>query len=139
MRPDQRGAMAAVEAALILPVLLLMVGLTVVLAQDQLAQQAVSSAAAQGARAASVERTPATATTAAHQVVTSTLSEAGIQCSSTSVAVNAAGLTAAIGARAQVSVTVSCQIDFQVGFPGFPASRTLTQTGTSPVDTHRSR
>lgn len=131
--------MAAVEAALILPVLLLMVGLTVVLAQDQLAQQAVSSAASQGARAASVERSPGAATAAAQQVVSSSLSEAGIDCSTTEIAVNTAGLTAALGARAQVSVTVSCTVEFQVGFPGFPASRTLTQTGTSPVDTYRSR
>ena len=52
---------------------------------------------------------------------------------------NAAGLRAPLGTPATVSVTVSCTVDFGVGLPGFPQTRTLTATKSSPVDTYRSR
>lgn len=52
---------------------------------------------------------------------------------------NAAGLRAPLGTPATVSVTVSCTVDFGVGLPGFPATRTLSATKSSPVDTYRSR
>lgn len=131
--------MVAVETALILPVLLGMIGLLVVLANSALTQMAVSSAASQAARAASIERDTGTAVAAARAVAASTLAESGIDCRSTGTSVNAGGLRAPLGVAASVSVTVTCTVDFGVGLPGFPQSRTLTATGTSPVDTYRSR
>lgn len=136
---DQRGLSGAVEAAIILPVLAMFIGLVVVVARDALAGQAVASAAAHGARAASVERSASAAVPAAESVVQNSLDEAGVDCITASTAVDAAGLTAPIGARASVSVTVTCQVDFGVTFPGFPSSRSITETRTSPVDTYRSR
>lgn len=131
--------MVAVETAIILPVLLGMVGLLVVLATGALAQMTVDSAASQAARAASLERDTGTATASARQVAASTLTESGNTCRTSNVAVNAAGLRAPLGTPATVSVTVTCTVDLQVGLPGFPATRTLTATKTSPVDTYRSR
>ena len=131
--------MVAVETAIILPVLLGMVGLLVVLATGALAQMTVDSAASQAARAASLERDTATATASARQVAASTLTESGTTCRSSNVAVNAAGLRAPLGTPAVVSVTVTCTVDLQVGLPGFPSTRTLTATKSSPVDTYRSR
>ena len=139
MHRGERGAMVAVETALILPVLLGMVGLLIVLAFSAQASMAVGSAASQAARAASLERNTSTAVGAARDVATSTLAESGIECRSHTVAVNAGGLNAPLGAVASVSVTVTCTVDLQVGLPGFPATRTLTATKTSPVDTYRSR
>ena len=131
--------MVAVETAIILPVLLGMVGLLVVLATGALAQMAVDSAASQAARAASLERDTGTATASARQVAASTLTESGTTCRNSNVAVNAAGLRAPLGTPAVVSVTVTCTVDLQVGLPGFPSTRTLTATKSSPVDTYRSR
>ena len=131
--------MVAVETALILPVLLGMVGLLIVLASSAQASMAVGSAASQAARAASLERDAAAAVTAARTIATSTLTESGIECRSHTVSVNAGGLNAPLGAVASVSVTVTCTVDFGVGLPGFPDTRTLTATKTSPVDTYRSR
>ena len=131
--------MVAVETAIILPVLLAMVGLLVVLATGALAQMTVNSAASQAARAASLERDAPAAVTAARTIATSTLTESGIECRSHTVSVKASGLSAPLGAVASVSVTVTCTVDFGVGLPGFPQSRTLTATGASPVDTYRSR
>lgn len=131
--------MVAVETAIILPVLLAMVGLLVVLATGALAQMTVDSAASQAARAASLERDTGTATASARQVAASTLTESGNTCRTSNVAVNAAGLRAPLGTPATVSVTVTCTVDLQVGLPGFPSTRTLTATKSSPVDTYRSR
>ena len=131
--------MVAVETAIILPVLLGMVGLLVVLATGALAQMTVDSAASQAARAASLERDTGTATASARQVAASTLTESGTTCRTSNVAVNASGLRAPLGTPATVSVTVTCTVDLQVGLPGFPSTRTLTATKTSPVDTYRSR
>lgn len=139
MHRGERGAMVAVETALILPILLGMVGLLIVLASSAQASMAVASAASQAARAASLERDTSTAVGAARDVATSTLAESGIECRSSSVSVNAGGLKAPLGAVASVSVTVTCTVDFGVGLPGFPTTRTLSATKTSPVDTYRSR
>ncbi len=138
-RGDERGAMVAVETALILPILLGMIGLLIVLAASAQTSMAVGSAASQAARAASLERDTGAATAAAHTVAASTLTESGIDCRSHTVTVNAGGLNAPLGTVAGVSVTVTCTVDLGVGFPGFPDSRTLTATRTSPVDTYRSR
>lgn len=139
MRRDDRGVMAATEAAIIIPAMVLLVGLIILLGRDAMAQQAVSAAAQQGARAASVERTAAAGRDAAEQVVAASLTESGAQCRSYTVSVDTAGLSAPIGSRASVEVTVTCEIAFGVHLPGFPETRSLTRTGSSPVDTYRSR
>lgn len=131
--------MVAVETAIILPVLLLIVGLLVVLAGMQLTQQAVTSAASQAARAASIERDPGTAAASARRVAAASLAESGVECLSSDVGVATAGLSAPVGVPSSVSVTVRCEAEFGVALPGFPASRMLTATQSSPVDTYRSR
>ncbi len=129
----------AVETAIILPILLGFVGLLVVLAGGALAQMTVTSAAAQAARAASLERDPVSAISAARGVAASTLAQSSTDCSSVDVSVNAAGLRAAIGVRAVVDVTVTCLVEFNMGLPGFPDSQRLSATRSSPVDTYRGR
>ncbi len=135
----ERGMMIAVETAIILPVLLLLVGLLIVLARGQLAQMTVESAAAQAARAASIERNTTAAVEAARSVAASSLSDSGVECRSQDITVDARGLLAPIGTSAAVSVTVTCVADMGVGLPGFPETYALTATRTSPVDTFRTR
>lgn len=131
--------MSAVEAAIILPALVLVVGLVIVLARDALAQQAVASAAQQAARAVSVERTSSDGIAAARMVAASSLADAGVECASSSVTVDATGLGASLGSQARVSVTVSCDVAYGVSLPGFRSTRSIVETRSSPVDTYRSR
>lgn len=138
-RRNERGAMVGVEAAVVLPALLLLVGLLVVLATMVLADQAVSGAAAQAARAASSERDVGRAVASAKDVASLTLAESGVDCLDTSVAVDAGGLKAPVGTPSKVTVTVTCRATFGVSFPGFPQSRVVEAVASSPVDTYRTR
>lgn len=137
-RRDERGQMVAVEAAVILPALLLIAGLVILLGRDALAEQAVGSAAASAARAASIERNANQASGAAQAAAGLALGEAGINCSSQSVVVDAGALNSPTGVPAAVSVTVTCVVIHEVSLPGFPATTTVTAARTSPVDTYRS-
>ncbi|MCC2592482.1 pilus assembly protein [Tessaracoccus sp. OS52] len=130
--------MVGVEAAILLPVLFLIVGLVIVLGRDALAEQAVGSAAASAARAASIERSTAEATAAATSTVTTALRESSISCSSRTVSVDAAAVNSAPGTPAAVSVTVQCLVQHDVTLPGFPNTSSVTATRSSPVDTYRS-
>ena len=138
-RRGERGLATAVEAVLIIPALALFVGLVFVLARDALAEQGVGAAASQAARAASLERTVSEARRSAELTATVALREGGPGCREQSVSVDAAGLLAPIGSPARVSVTVSCTVEHELTLPGFPRSRTITETRQSPVDTYRGR
>lgn len=138
-RRDQRGMAVSIEAAVVIPALILFVGLVVILARDALAQQAVGAAAAQAARSASIERTVADAREAAAASAEAALRDGNVECAEQAVSLDARGLTAALGAQARVSVTVTCTVTHQFGFPGFPSEHTIVQTRESPVDTYRGR
>lgn len=138
-RRDQRGMAVSVEAAIVIPALILFVGLVVILARDALAQQAVGAAAAQAARSASIERTVGDARDSATETAHTALSDGAVTCTEQSVSVDARGLTAPLGSAARVSVTVACTVAHDFGFPGFPSEHTIVQTRESPVDTYRGR
>lgn len=131
--------MVAVEAAVVLPAVLLIVGLVFVLGRSALAEQAVGSAASAAARAASIERNTATANTAATEAAVRSLAEAGVDCTDQSIGLDASGLSSPVGVSSMVSVTLSCRVAFDLSLPGFPSSRLVVVTRTSPVDTYRSR
>lgn len=138
-RRHERGHAAAVEAAVILPVLVLFVALVIVLARDALTQQAIGAAASQAARAASLERSTTSARTSAESAAGFALGDAGVSCAQQSVAVDASGLRAPLGTPSSVSVTVTCVVSYGVALPGFPHQRRWSETRTSPVDTYRGR
>ena len=125
----------AVEAALVLPVAMLFVGLVIVMAGQALAQQAVTAAATRAARVASLESSQASARNAA----VAELGSSHITCTDTQVAVDARGLASPPGTVASVTVRIVCQANFPVSLPGFPAHRSLVGEGVSPVDTYRGR
>lgn len=138
-RRDQRGMSVSIEAAIVIPALILFVGLVVILARDALAQQAVGAAAAQAARSASIERSVADARASARSTVAAALRDSNMECAEQSVSVDASGLTAPLGTAARVSVTVTCTVAHDFGAPGFPDEHTIIQTRESPVDTYRGR
>lgn len=135
----QRGHAVAIEATIIIPVLVLFVALVIVLARDSLTEQAVGAAASQAARAASLERSRAAAHDAAASAAASSLSDAGISCTGQHILVDTAALVAPLGTPASISVTLTCVIEYDLTLPGFPQQRRLSGTRTSPVDTYRGR
>lgn len=138
-KTNQRGQSAAVEATLILPALVAFAVLVAMLAGQYLVTQHVGSAAAHGARAASLERDIASARAAALDSVANSLERSGVECLSRSVTVDAAGLKAPLGAQASLFVSVTCSVAYPLTLPGFPSSHTVTVMKSSPVDAFRSR
>ncbi|MFS8104114.1 pilus assembly protein [Lentzea alba] len=129
------GAVAAevTIAAPFLVMLLVFVGVVIHRGVD--ARIRIDDAAHQAARAASIERTPTAATTAAQSTAASALSSAGVTCASLSVSTSTGGLRPG----GTVSVTVSCAVDFgDALILGVPGGKTLSATSIEPVDLWRS-
>lgn len=137
--PGERGSSPAIEATLVIPAMVVLVGLVILLARGVIADQTVAAAASQAARAASIERTVAGAEAAALLALDASLADSGTSCIERSVSVDASALAAPMGTPASVRVHLSCTLHHGVTLPGLPPTRTVSATGTSPVDTHRSR
>ncbi len=144
-RPDRRGwtawwnaddgsvASEATIVALFLIMLLVFVGVVVHRGVD--ARIRIDDAAHQAARAASIERTPADATTAAQSTAASALSSAGVACNSLSVTASTGNLRPG----GTVSVAVSCDVDFgDALILGVPGGKRLSASAVEPVDVWRS-
>lgn len=136
-RISERGS-ATIEAAILTPGLLLLLALLVFAGRHAIADGAVEQAAADAARAASLERAPAHARQAASDMAQSSLSDQGLSCLSLDVDVDAAILAARPGRQGAVTVTVTCSLrvaDLPLPIP----ATTLTSVAASPADTYRSR
>nr|WP_108872059.1 TadE/TadG family type IV pilus assembly protein [Tessaracoccus timonensis] len=137
---SQRGLAPAVEAAVIIPGLVLLVGLVVVLARIVMAQHDLNAVAGNAARAVSMARDAAHARKSAAALVDEQLQGEGPRCEHTRVNIDAAGLRAALGSNATVSVTVECAVSMaDVVLPGVPGSVTVRAHVESPVDKFRGR
>jgi uncharacterized membrane protein len=134
---DQRGA-AAVELTLLVPALLLVLGLSVAGGRLWFARTTVNEAAQTAARAASLARSPDAAASAGRDAGLQSLATAGLYCSSTSVAVNAASVCQP--ERPRPSRRRCCVVDFSdVFLPSWPGSMQLTGHGPTALDTYRAR
>ena len=130
---------APVELAPVAIVFLIFLGLLITAGRSTLARLAVSAAARDAARQASISRTPAAAQAAALQSALAALRGDGLDCAP-SVTVNTSGFAVPAGQPAQVSATVTCTVRLSdLAVPGLPGSRTLTATFTSPLDPFRAR
>ncbi|RIQ20169.1 TadE/TadG family type IV pilus assembly protein [Jiangella rhizosphaerae] len=134
---SDRGS-ATLELAVLAPGLLLLIALIALAGRYAVADGAVDQAAAEAARAASLQRTPAAGRDAAAEVARSALAGQGLSCLRTEVDVDVSGLRAPPGQRGRVTVTVRCPLrvaDLPLRVPAI----TLTATAVSPVDTYRER
>lgn len=127
---DRDRGTAAVEAAVAVTSLLLVAfflvgGLRIIGTGGD-----VSAAAHAGARAAAAERDAASAAGAANDVVSRSLADRGVACSSLTVSV-AGELTAGSIVAVEVTCTVSLA---DVVLAGFPGSRTVSARGVEQVD-----
>ncbi|SER91891.1 hypothetical protein SAMN04487818_10661 [Actinokineospora terrae] len=118
-------------AAPLLIMLLVFVGVVVHRGVD--ARLRVDDAAHQAARAASLERTPAAAVTAARTTAFTALSAAGVMCRSLVVTTSTSGMRPG----GTVAVTVSCLVDFSDALLLGVPDRQLEATAVEPIDLWR--
>jgi Flp pilus assembly protein TadG len=136
---DQVGS-ASIEAVVAVPAFALLVGLIIFGGRTATTHQSVQTAAADGARVASLERTSSSARTAALTAATTSLRNQGVDCLDIDVTIRAGQFARAVGQDATVSVTVACRLDLSdLSVPGVPGSRLVTATMISPIDTWRQR
>jgi Flp pilus assembly protein TadG len=138
LRTD-RGS-AAIEAAILAPPLLLLIGLAVIGGRIQVAGGAIESAAHDAARAASISRTAAQARTAALSAADATLGQEGLHCAGgPQVTVDTSGFAVPVGQPAVVAAEVTCVVDFSDLTGGLPGSTTISARFVSVLDNFRTR
>ena len=138
-RRDQRGS-ATVEITMLVPALLLILGLLVAGSRVWFARTTVNEAAHAAARAASLARAAGEAGAAGRSAGAQSLATGGLRCASTAVEVNTAAFAVPVGIPATVTATVRCRVGFtDLLLPGLPGSIDLQATGSSALDTYRSR
>jgi Flp pilus assembly protein TadG len=137
---SDRGA-SAIEAAILAPVLLMLIGLAVVAMRIEVASQAVEAAAHDAARAASISRTQGEAYAAAKDAATNALSQQSLDCvPAPTVEPDTSQFGRPIGETAVVTVRVTCIVKLSdVGIPGMPGTKRLSSTFTSYLDQFRGR
>ncbi|MDQ0956020.1 Flp pilus assembly protein TadG [Streptomyces phaeochromogenes] len=138
LRSDEGSA--AIEAAIILPSLIMFLCLAIAGGRLVTSGSKIDAAAEDAAREASIHRTAGAAQGAAQAAAAESLNDQGISCASTSVNINTGGLNVPVGQVGTVSVTVNCTVNLSdLLLPGVPGARTLTSTATSVVDQYRQR
>lgn len=134
---NERGS-AAIEAAVGVPAFLLLIGLLIYGGRTVLTHQALESAAADAARAASLARTPAQAQTNAVQAAQVSVANQHLPCHGTTVTLDTTALSKEAGQSGSVTARVSCTLSLSdLSVPGIPGSRVLSATESSPVDVYR--
>lgn len=134
-RRDGESGDAAVELVLIAPVLLVVLLFVVGLGRMAHARQQVNAAAADAARAASLERNLALSDGAARRTARADLGQAGVSCAQLQVAADLSDYRP--GGKVQVTVTCTALLH-DVAIAGLPGSRTFRSTATVPIETWRS-
>jgi Flp pilus assembly protein TadG len=125
---------AAVELALVTPLLVLLLMLIVAAGRLVQGRLEVASAAAQAARAASLARDPSAAAAQATVVASSALASQHLTCGSLAVSTG----TAAFRPGGQVTVRVSCTVSLSgLALLHLPGAETLTAQAAAPIDVFR--
>jgi Flp pilus assembly protein TadG len=138
-RRDERGS-AAIEATIGVPAFALFVGLIIFGGRTATTHEALQTAAAAGARSASIARDAQTARSDARQAALASVANQKISCSDVNVTVNTTDFNKQPGVPGLVDVTVSCRLNLSdLAVPGVPGSRVMRATMSSPIDTWRER
>ncbi|MEA5118557.1 MAG: TadE/TadG family type IV pilus assembly protein [Propionicimonas sp.] len=137
-RRDERGS-AAVEVALLAPVLGLMVLAVIFAGRVAVARQAVQSATTDAVRAASLARTADDAKRSANRVADAALVNQDVECATTTLEVDTSGFRRPPGTAATVTVTLTCEVataDLSLPVPG---TIRIEHSMSSPLDVYRGR
>jgi Flp pilus assembly protein TadG len=135
---DERGS-AAVEIALLAPLLGTLVLIVIFGGRLALARQTVQAAAADAARAASIVRTAAVAERSATEIARGTLANQGVHCATTAIDVDTRGFDEPVGTAATVTVRIACGVataDLSLPLPG---TIEVSATSSSELDVFRGR
>ncbi len=139
-RPD--AGSATLEMAIAAPVMLLLISLLVLAGRVAIAGNTVTTVAGNAAREASLARSSGAASAAATSSARAALSAQGTNCQGGgTVAVDVSGFSAAArGVPTQVVVvSIDCVVAISdLGLPGAPGTRTLSERAVSPLDPNRS-
>lgn len=135
-RRDARGMSTAVEAAILIPLVVTI--LSVMLAGFRVwqARTDLRQTAAAAARAASLARSLDEASARVRQVVDANPGT----CADPQISADLHSLAAPAGTSGEVRVTLTCTVPLaDLGLPLVPGHRTVSATGVAPVDTYRQR
>lgn len=137
----EESGYGAVETAVIIPVVLLVVLVVIASGRVARATSSVDAAAYSAARAASISRDAGIAAAAARSTANTHLAQAGLTCAPSTVNIDTSGFAVPVGQPAQVRVTVRCTVPLaDLGVPALGGSRTLVSTSAvSAIDTFRER
>jgi len=130
--PRDRGSIA-VEVVLVAPLLVALLVLVAGFGRIAHTRGQVDGAAADAARAASLQRDPGQAQRSGEDAARSYL---GTGCRSLDVSIDTAGFRPGGTVRADVRCVASLA---GLGLSGFGGSHTFTASATAPLDTYRSR
>lgn len=133
---DDRGN-AAVEGAVYLAGLLLLVGLIILGGKLAVARQSLNHVAFQAARTASLQRDAGAAQSQAQSQAAATLANQHLTCVSSSTSVDVSGFGAPLGEQASVTATTTCTMP--LGSLLGSTTVNITATATSPIDAWRAR
>ncbi|MEV7525637.1 TadE/TadG family type IV pilus assembly protein [Streptomyces sp. NPDC091371] len=136
---EDRGS-EAITAAIVTPLLLMLLCMAIAGGRIVTSGAKVDAAAEDAARAASISRTYTSAQAEASAAAARSLNDQGIRCASTSTSIDSSGLAVPLGQVGTVTVTISCTVPLSdLLLPGVPGSKTMTSSFTSIVDAYRSR
>ena len=122
------------EVVLLTPVLMLLLAFVVMTGRVGEASGAVTDAAHQAARAASLRGAPVEAAADAESTAAANLASAGIACADFAVEVD----TSRFARGGEVAVTVTCTTALDdLAFAGLPGSRTLSARAVEVIDVYR--
>lgn len=128
-----RGS-AAIELAILTPVVIAMLLTVVALGRFSHSKLLVEQASAAAARAASLTSSPYLAQAAAQGAAQASLTGAGLPCAQLQVTVD----TGTFGPGGVVAATVTCTADLSsLALVGVPGSTSVSATSRSPLETYR--
>jgi Flp pilus assembly protein TadG len=131
--PDS-GAFAALELAILLPFVIVMLLLVVAFGRVERGRELVDQAAASAARAASLSTSPGQAQSAAIDAATQTLTNGGLSCGGMQVSVD----TSSFHPGGDVTAHISCSADLAgLTLSGVPGHVHLSSSATSPLEPYR--
>jgi Flp pilus assembly protein TadG len=131
---EERGT-AAVEFVLVVPVLIVILLFVVGLGRMAHARQQVEGAAADAARAASLERNTSQSADAARTTAAAALGDRGLACQNLNLSVDVSDYKPGGTVKVQVRCTANLG---DVALSGLPGRRVFTAEATVPIETYRS-
>ncbi|MFF4699925.1 TadE/TadG family type IV pilus assembly protein [Streptomyces chattanoogensis] len=144
MTPSGRTAGAdrgseSVQAAIVTPLVLMMLSLVIAGGRLVLSGSYVDAAAQDAAREASLARTATDAKSSALTAARTALGKQGVSCLHSTVTVDTSTLSKPAGQAASVTATVRCTVNLTDLLLPVPGEHVIESSFTSVVDTYRQR